>query len=64
VDRLQRLFPTFDSGEDAAWIGGPDERFWIGVGLGDEAIDGSLEVGDRSEDVALEASASRFGEEA
>jgi len=55
VDRLQRLFPKFDSGEDAAWIG---------VGLGDEAIDGSLEVGDRSEDVALEASASRFGEEA
>jgi hypothetical protein len=28
----QRSFPRFDSGEDAAWIGNPDEGLWIGIG--------------------------------
>jgi hypothetical protein len=36
------LFPAFDSGEDAAWIGSADEGFWIGVCFGDEAVDGGL----------------------
>jgi len=38
------LFPAFHSGEDVAGIGGPDEGFWIGVCLGDEAIDGGFQV--------------------
>jgi hypothetical protein len=58
------LFPAFDSGEDAAWIGGPDEWFWIGVVLRDEAIDGGFKVVDGSEDAAHQAPAREFGEEA
>ena len=58
------MFPAFDSGEDAAWIGGPYEGSWIGVGFGDEAVDSVLEVVDGSEDSALEPSACEFGEEA
>jgi hypothetical protein len=34
------LLPAFDSGEDALWVGGPDEGFGFGIGIGDEAIDG------------------------
>src|SRR5260221_6325847 len=34
------------------------------VGLGDEAVDGGLEVDDRAKDAALEAAAGEFGEEA
>jgi hypothetical protein len=57
------LLPTFDSGEDAAWISGPDERFGIGIGFGDEAVDGSLELFDGSEDTALKPLTREFGEE-
>jgi hypothetical protein len=55
------LFPAFDSSEDAARVGGPEERFWIGVGLGDEAIDGVLEVVDRSEDATHQSAAPELG---
>jgi hypothetical protein len=58
------LLPAFDSCEDAAWIGGPDEWFWIGVVLRDEAIDGGFKVVDGSEDAAPQALALEFGEEA
>jgi hypothetical protein len=58
------LFPAFDSGEDAAWVSSPDEGFWIGIGLGDEAVDGGLEFIDGSEDAACQASARELGEEA
>src|SRR5260370_11415053 len=34
------------------------------VGLGDEAVDGGLEVDDRAKDAALEAAPGEFGEEA
>ena len=44
-----------DGGDDALWIGGPDEGFRIGVGLGDEAVDGELQVNDGLEDAAFEA---------
>jgi hypothetical protein len=33
------LLSTFYSGENAARIGDPDERFWIGVGFDDETVD-------------------------
>jgi len=42
------LLPAFDSGEDALWVGGPDEGFGIGVCLSDEAVDGDLQVNDGS----------------
>ena len=57
------MFPALDSGEDATWIGGPDEWFWIGVVLRDEAIDGGFKIVDGSEDTAYQAPAREFGEE-
>ena len=58
------MLPAFDSSEDALWVGGPDEWFGIGIGLGDEAIDGGLEIKDGSEHAALEAATRELGEEA
>ena len=54
----------FDSGEDAARIGGPDERLWIGVGTGDKAVDCVLEVIDRAKDTTLQSPPCEFSEEA
>jgi hypothetical protein len=36
--------PTIGGGDDFVWIGGPDERLWLLVVVGDEAIDGGLEI--------------------
>jgi hypothetical protein len=58
------LFPALDSGEDAARIGGPDERFGIGIGFGDEAVDGGLEILDGAEHATLKPPTCEFGEEA
>ena len=58
------MLPAFDSSEDALWVGGPDEWFGIGVSLGDEAVDGGLEIKDGSEYASLEATARELGEEA
>ena len=46
--------PTIGGGDDFVWIGGPDEGLWLLVVVGDEAIDGGLEINDRSEDAPLE----------
>jgi hypothetical protein len=40
------LFPAFDSGEDPAWIGGPDEGFWIAICFNNESVDGRLQLVD------------------
>jgi hypothetical protein len=41
--------PTIGGGDDFVWIGGPDEGLWLLVVVGDEAIDGGLEInGDAS----------------
>jgi addiction module HigA family antidote len=45
--------PTIGGGDDFVWIGGPDEGFWLLVVVGDEAIDGGLEIDDAFEDAAL-----------
>ena len=45
-------------------VGGPDEGLGIGIGLGEEAVDGGLKVDDGAEDAAFEASAGELGEEA
>ena len=44
VDRIQHLMPTIGGGDDFVCIGGPDEGLWLLVVVGDEAIDGSLEI--------------------
>src|SRR3954471_13594456 len=59
----RHLLPTLDGGEDAFGVGGPDEGFGIGVGLGHEAVDGELQVDDGLEDAALETLACELGEE-
>jgi len=43
------LVPALNGCEDAFWVGGPDEWFGIGIGIGDEAVDGKLQVNDRLE---------------
>ena len=58
------MLPAFDSGEDAFWVGGPDEGLGIGVCLSDKAVDSDLEVNDRSEHAALQTTARELGEEA
>jgi hypothetical protein len=55
--------PTIGSGDDFVWIGGPDEGLWLLVVVGDEAIDGGLELDDAFEDAALEAPLGEDGEE-
>ena len=56
--------PSFDGGDDAAWVGGPEEGLGIIVGLVDEAVDGGLELGDGAEDAALEPTPGKLGEKA
>src|ERR1700692_584672 len=55
--------PTIGGGDDFVWIGGPDEGIWLLVVVGDEAIDGGLEIDDAFEDAALEAPLGEDGEE-
>jgi hypothetical protein len=58
------LLPAFNSGEHEFWVSGPYEGFGIGVCICDEAVDGELQINDRSEHAALEALARELGEEA
>lgn len=50
--------PTLDGCDDFVGIGGPGEGLGLLVVVGDEAIDGGLEVNDRVEDTAFQASLS------
>jgi hypothetical protein len=50
------LLPASDGGDGFVGIGGPGKGLWRLVGLGEEAMDGGLQIDDRSEDAALEAS--------
>src|SRR3954452_17654932 len=63
VDRLQRLGPAADGGDDLIWISGPDEGLGVMVGLVETAGDGGLEDDARSEDAALQAPLGERGEE-
>ena len=58
------MVPTGSGGDDFVWIGGPDEGPGLLVVVGDEAVDGGLEVDDALEDTALEAALGEDGEEA
>ncbi len=56
--------PSFDGGNDAVCVGGPGEGPGVCIRLGDEAVDGGLQVNDGAEDAALEATSTELGEEA
>ncbi len=65
VEGIQRLLPTFDGSDDVFGIGGPREGPCFGlVVLGEEAVDGGLEVDDGVEDAAFQTSLRELCEEA
>ena len=56
--------PASDGGDDAVRVGCPDERFRVRILLGDEAVDGGLEIDQRMEGAAFEPPSCELGEEA
>jgi hypothetical protein len=58
------LAPSIDGSDDFVGIGGPDKGLGRMIGLGDEAVDGGLELDEGSEDATLEASPRELGEKA
>ncbi len=58
------MLPACNGGEHAFWVSGPYEGLGIGVCVCDEAVDGDLQINDRSKHAALEALARELGEEA
>src|SRR5271165_257620 len=54
--------PAFDGGDGFVGVCGPCEGLWGLVCLGEEAVDGGLEVDDGSEDAALQSSLGQRGE--
>ena len=57
------MVPTLDGGDDFVGIGGPGEGRWVGVVLGDEAVDSGLQIDEGVEDPALEPPFGELGEE-
>ena len=53
--------PSFDSGDDFAWVLGPREGLGIDVRSGEEACNGGLQLGDGAEYAALEPLARQLG---
>ena len=58
------MVPSSDGGDDFVGVCGPCEGLRFGVGLGEEAVDGGLEVDDGAEDAAFQAAPGQPGEEA
>ena len=56
--------PSSDGGDDFVGVCGPCEGLRFGVGLGEETVDGGLEVDDGAEDAAFQAAPGQPGEEA
>ena len=56
--------PACGGGDDFVGIGGPGEGPGVIVGFAQEAVDGGLELDDRSEHAAFEAALAELGEEA
>src|SRR5215475_5018288 len=54
--------PSFDSGDDFAWVLGPGEGLGIDVRSGEKACNGGLQFGHRAEYAALEPLARQLGE--
>jgi hypothetical protein len=53
---------AFDGGDDFAEIGGPSEGFWHLIGLGEETVDGGLQVDDGSRDAWFQSLFGELGE--
>ena len=56
--------PASDCGDYVVGISLPDERSGFLVMLGDEAVDGGLQIDDGVEDAVFEAASGELGEEA
>jgi hypothetical protein len=63
VERVTHLAPALHGGEDAVGGFAPDERLGLVICFGDEAVDGSLQFDDRSEDSAFEPLPGELGEQ-
>ncbi len=64
MERVQRLVPSSDGGDDFVRILGPAEGAGVLVDLCEEAIDGGLQRDDGVEDAAFEAPLAQLGEQA
>ncbi len=58
------MFPTVDLSDDLIRVCGPDEGFWVLIVLGEEPVDGGLEIDDRMEDTPFQTLFCELGEEA
>ena len=56
------MAPSFDGGDDLLRDSGPFKGFRFFVGLGDEAVDGDLQVDKGIKDATLEATSGELGE--
>ena len=56
--------PSSYGGDDSVWVGVRGEGPGVCFGLGDEAVDGGLQVDDGAEDAALEATSAELDEKA
>ena len=56
--------PSLDGGDDFLGAFRPDEGLWVEIVVGQEAVNGGLEIDDAFEDAALEPSLGENGEEA
>ena len=63
LDAFRWYRKAVEFGEDRVGGFGPDERFGIGIVLGQISVDGGLEVDDRAEDAAADALAGDLGKE-
>ena len=57
------MFPSSDIFDDGIGVSGPDEGLGVQLGLGDEAIDGRLQIDDRAEGTAFEPPIGELGKE-
>ena len=64
MDQIQRLMPAAHGGDDLIRVGGPEEGLGLPVGVGDEAVNGGLQVDDRGEHASFQPTVGELGEEA
>ena len=62
VDRIQRLVPSSDGGDDFVWISGPCEGLWLFIVLIEEPVDGGLQIDNRRKDTAFQSALCELGE--